>query len=203
MKLLSQSHYFHPVAEGEALPNLDARLAPLCKERYRRIDRFIQLALLGSAECAQGQALQPGCALYISSGIGPVGNNIVVQETLWKLRKVPMPFNFVNTLGSSAGYYVAKNLGLSGQSLFISRRHGSLAAALACAEADLACGAVTQALVGVVEECTLPLSQHRQRQELAADAQLAEGSEWLLLEQGEGFDLDEFLMGQKANIFAL
>lgn len=182
MRLVSSNHYFHAVNEGEALPSLDERLAPLCRERFRRIDRFIRLALLGSAECVKGRTLAPDCGLYISSGIGPVGNNIVVQETLWKQRKIPMPFNFVNTLGSSSGYYVAKNLGLSGQSLFVSRRGGSFEAALDCAAADLECGAVSQALVGVVEECTLPLAHHRQRQELAEHVKLAEGSHWLLLE---------------------
>jgi hypothetical protein len=200
MKLLSQSHYVHGVREGEALPSLEARLTPLCRERFRRIDRFIQLALLGSAECVQNQNLAPDCGLYISSGIGPVGNNIVVQETLWKQKKVPMPFNFVNTLGSSAGYYVAKNLGLSGQSLFISRRHGSLEAALQCAQVDLELGVLKQALVGVVEECTLPLKQHRQRLELEDGAAVAEGTEWLLLEKGEGFsDVARLLEFLKSN----
>jgi hypothetical protein len=184
MRISGVGHYFHAIHEGEALPELAERLAPFCRERYRRIDRFIQLALLGSAQCAQGAVLSPGCGLYISSGIGPVGNNIVVQETLWKQHKVPMPFNFVNTLGSSAGYYVAKNLGLNGQSLFISRRGASFEAALDCAAADLESGAVAQALVGAVEECTLPLAEHRQRQELDGDVALAEGSHWLLLEAG-------------------
>lgn len=182
MRVLQASHYFHQVAEDEALPALEARLAPLCRERFRRIDRFIQLSLLGSAECVKDLNLGEDCGLYISSGIGPAGNNIVVQETLWKQHKLPMPFNFVNTLGSSAGYYVAKNLGLSGQSLFISRRGDSFEAALDCAAADLESGVVTKALVGAVEECTLPLGQHRIRQALPKNTPLAEGSHWLLLE---------------------
>jgi len=174
----------------------------------RRIDRFIQLALLGSGECVQGQALAPDCGLYISSGIGPVGNNIQVQQTLWRDHKLPMPFNFVNTLGSSAGYYVAKNLGLSGQSLFISRRGQSFVAALDCVAADLACGAVKQALVGVVEECTLPLNQHRERLELPEGAAVAEGCHWLLLEKGVDFKDAKAVLGylkseSKKNVFGL
>ena len=175
-------HYLHAVNDDDELPSLAARLAPLCREKFRRIDRFIQLALLGSAECVGDRMLAPDCALYICSGLGPVGNNIVVQEAIVGARKLPTPFHFVNTLGSSAGYYVARNLGLTGQSLFISRRGDSLAAGLACAATDLATGVVRQALLGVVEECTLPLRDHRARQALAADAPVAEGSHWLLLE---------------------
>jgi hypothetical protein len=172
----------HTVADGDALPSLNERLAQLCRERVRRIDRFIQLALLGSAECAGTDPLVADCGLYVCSGVGPAGNNIVVQQSLVRDRKVPMPFNFVNTLGSSAGYYVARNLGLVGQSLFVSRRGDSLNAGLTCAAADLASGAVSQVLIGAVEECTLPVKEHRARQALGPATAVAEGSHWLLLD---------------------
>ena len=180
------AHYLHAMNDGDELPSLAERLDPLCRERFRRIDRFIQLALLGSAECVRGNALAPDCALYICSGSGPVGTNIAVQEAIVGNRVLPTPFHFVNTLGSSAGFYVARNLSLEGQSLFISRRGNSLSAGLACVATDLASGAVPQALLGFVEECSLPLSAHRSRQQLDADAMVAEGSHWLLLERFQG-----------------
>jgi hypothetical protein len=176
------AHYLHTVADGEGLPSLNERLAPLCRERIRRIDRFIQLALLGSAECVADESLSAGCGLYVCSGLGPLGNNIVVQHSLVRDHKVPMPFNFVNTLGSSAGYYVARNLGLDSQSLFVSRRGDSLGAGLTCAAADVASGAVSQVLIGAVEECTLPVEEHRARQGLPPETAVAEGSHWLLLD---------------------
>ena len=97
-------------------------------------------------------------------------------------RQLPKPFNFINTLGSSAGFYVARNLGLQGQNFFISRHGASFEATLMAAFADFAAGAAQQALVGAVEEVTLPLAQHRQRLDLRDDAVVAEGSLWLLLE---------------------
>jgi hypothetical protein len=186
MRLLNQFHYFQNIGEGQALPDLEPRLTGLLKERPRRIDRFILLTLYGSATCAQGQTLSPNCGLYVSSGIGPVGNNIVVQQAIFREYKLPMPFHFVNTLGSSAGYYAAKNLGLGGQTFFISRRGASLKAALELAETDLKLGILDQALVGVVEECTLPLSEHRSRLGVLAEAPVAEGTHWFLVDgQGE------------------
>lgn len=154
----------------------------VCRELPRRIDRFIKLALLGSARCTAGQTLQPDCGIYIGSGLGPIGNNVVIQEQLIKDREIPKPFNFINTLGSAAGYQVASNLGLHGQNLFISRRGASLQAVLTAAIADLTFGIVPQALVGTVEEATLPLPEHRLRQGLPDDMKMAEGSDWLLLE---------------------
>jgi 3-oxoacyl-(acyl-carrier-protein) synthase len=179
------AHYFHRVRAGEALPSLERRLRPVCREHLRRIDRFIELALLGSGECVAGKTVAPDCGLYISSGIGPVGSNVIVQDAVSRGAKLPMPFNFVNTLGSSAGYYVGKNLGLRGESVFVSRRGGSFGAALACAVADLSSGVVSRMLVGAVEECPLPVDRLRDLVELPHDAATAEGSHWLLLARGD------------------
>lgn len=183
IRVTAVSHYLHAVHDGENLPSLDAAMQDLCREHFRRIDRFIQLALLGSGRCAAGHMLRTDCGLYLGSGLGPMGNNISTQEQLIRDRLIPKPFNFINTLGNSAGYYVAKNLELSGQNLFISRRGASFQAVLDAAWVDLESGASSQALVGVVEEVTLPLTEHRLRQALPADAAVAEGSHWLLLEK--------------------
>ena len=183
IRVTAVSHYLHPVREGEALPSLDASLREVCREHFRRVDRFIQLALMGSGRCAAGRKLATDCGLYLGSGLGPMVNNIACQEQLVHEHELPTPFSFINTLGNSAGYYVAKNLGLSGQNLFISRRSASFAAVLEAALVDLECGALAQALVGVVEEATEPFAEHRRRQGLAPGTPVAEGSHWLLLEK--------------------
>lgn len=161
---------------------MDLALREACAQPQRRIDRFIQLALVGSARCVKGLSLSERCAVIVATGVGPVGNNIIVQETLLKERLLPKPFHFVNTLGSSSGYYVSKNLGLSGEAQFVSRRRGALDAALSCAFTLLQGGLAAQVLLGVVEECTLPLIEHRRRQTLGVGETLAEGSHWFLLE---------------------
>lgn len=183
VRVLSASSYLQPVKDGDGLPSLDQALKAVCREHFRRIDRFIKLALLGSARCAAGQELRNGCGVYLGSGFGPIASNVAVQEQMLRDAELPKPFDFVNTLGVSAGFYVAKNLELTGQNLCISRRGASFEAALAAALADLEMGVVEQALLGVVEEVNLPLDQHRLRRGLAADTKVAEGSHWLLLER--------------------
>jgi|HubBroStandDraft_5_1064220.scaffolds.fasta_scaffold150176_2 hypothetical protein len=187
LTVVSAGHYLHTLREGGPLPDLRPALKQVCRERPRRVDRFIELALLGSGLCVQGRELKPGCGIYLGSGFGPMGSNVAVQEQLLRDKEFPKPFDFMNILGASAGFHVAKNLGLTGQNLFISRRGASLEAALAHVQADLKLGVVDQALVGVVEEATLPLDQHRQRQGLPTGTPVAEGSHWLLLEkEGDG-----------------
>ena len=197
IKIVSASHYLQPLPDGAALSSLEAALKDLCREPFRRIDRFIQLALLGSARCVAGQTLRPDAGIYLGSGLGPIGNNVVTQEQLIRDAEIPKPFNFINTLGSSAGFYIAKNLGLRGQNFFISRRGASLQAVLSVAMADMALGIVSQALVGVVEEVTLPLREQRLRQHLPANLTLAEGSHWFLLQPGasgsRSLDLKRFM----------
>lgn len=185
MRMSSASHYLHAVREGEALPSLDAALKETCREHMRRVDRFIKLALIGSARCAAGRPLRRDCAVYLGSGFGPVGSNIATQEQMFRDHETPSPYHFVNTLGSSAGFHVAKNLGLDGQNLFIARRGASFMAVLTAAAVDLSLGVVSQALVGVVEEVNLPLKDHCRRRGLPPEAVAAEGSHWLLLETGE------------------
>ena len=183
LKVVSTGNYLHRVLEGEPLPDLAPALKQVCRERPRRVDRFIELALLGSGQCVAGQTLRPDCGIYLGSGFGPMGTNVAVQEQLFRDRECPRPFDFMNLLGASAGFHVAKNLGIKGPNLFISRRGASLEAAFAAAQADMRLGIVSQALLGMVEEVTLPLPQHRQRHKLPADMSVAERSHWLLLEK--------------------
>ena|GEM_PF-5242582 len=182
IRVTALGHYFAPLEDDALLPPLQAALKEAGRGQYRRIDRFVELALLGAGRCAAGRKLAPDCGLYLGSGLGPMGDNVRVQQQLVLERFVPMPFNFINILGSNAGFYVAKDLGLSGQNYFVSRRGASFEAALELAVMDLELGVVRQALVGVVEDVSLPLAEHRLRQGLAPGTRLAEGSHWLLLE---------------------
>jgi hypothetical protein len=182
IRVTSVGQVFNALQGDVPPPSLDAELKHVCRGHFRRIDRFIQLALLGSGRCAVGRTLAPDCGLYLGSGLGPMSGIIATQQQLVRDHELPRPFDFINTLGNSAGYYVARNLGLTGQNVFISRRGTSLQALLAAALTDLNVGLVRQALVGVVEEATHPLAEHCRRQGLAADTTVAEGSHWLLLE---------------------
>ena len=184
MRCSAVSHYYQRLEDD--FPSIDARLMAVTRERYRRIDRFVQLALMGAAECARKHTLKRDCGLYLSSGVGPIGSNVLVQDAIHRDSRMPMPFSFVNTLGSSACYHVVKELDIMGEAVMVARGGASFSTALTCAYADLASGVVSQVLVGAVEECVLPGERHKALLRLAPTSAAAEGTHWMLLERDEG-----------------
>ena len=151
-----------------SLQDLREEIKPLCRERFRRINRFIQLCLYGSGHCIKqfvggegqdflNQPFDHHTGLYIASGLAAMSNTVAVQQQIFVHRQQPKPVNFINTLSNSAGYFVARNLQLDGQNSFVSRGDASMEAVLQMAALDFMSGSVKQALVGVVDECVEPL----------------------------------------------
>lgn len=160
-------------------------LKQVCAKPPRRVNRFIQLALLGAHDCAAaaGSALAPQTGLYLATGQGNVADTARLMCDIQVQGEAPMPFTFINVSSNMAGFYVAQALGLEATNLTASQQDFSFEAALELACVDLAEGG--SALLGAVEECVWPLQGHRRRLGLAAQAVLAEGSHWLLLDQAD------------------
>jgi hypothetical protein len=106
---------------------------------------------------------------------------VALLRQLYERGLTPAPFDFINTVGSSTCFHVAKSFGLTGRSLFVTRRHAPLESALRIAAIDMAEGGVRTALVGSAEMCTTPLSAHRARIGVDAETAVGEGSHWFLL----------------------
>ena len=201
--ITASSHTFRPTREGDALVDIKAELDSLCRQKHRRVDRFIGLALVGAARCVGSRELTASTGVYLCSGCGPVGNNVAVQEQLFKLHQPPKPFNFVNTLGNIGGFYLSKEFNLDGQSFFLSTPRRAFVTTLRCALTDLALGIVPAALVGVVEEGVYPLDEQRRRLNVADGTPLAEGTHWFLLEkEGEGCPVALKAGGSREEILA-
>lgn len=181
LEVISLGDYYAPINDRDGLPDLRTQVNTICGERFRRIDRFIQLCLLGAARCAAGTSLDRRTGLYIGSRFAAVCNTIKVQEQMFVHGQIPKPANFINTLSNSAGYYVARNLNLQGKNIFVSRANASLEAVLELARLDLKNGTIEEALIGVVDEGAPVQAHHCQRMGIAQDSALGEGSHWFLL----------------------
>jgi hypothetical protein len=185
VSIVATGNYYATVgssADGVELSDLQPALDEVSSERFRRIDRFVQLALIGSGRCVGNSQLAEKTGVYIGSGLGSIANTIKVQQQVIRDRRLPRPADFINTLSNTAGYYVARNLDLQGQNLFVSRGEASMDAAFQLALMDLSTGMVETALVGVVDECAMPLSDHARRMKLDTHTVLAEGSHWFLIQ---------------------
>ncbi|MFV0477599.1 MAG: beta-ketoacyl synthase N-terminal-like domain-containing protein [Parahaliea sp.] len=171
-----------PCIDEQVPPNIKAQLKAHCRESFRRIDLFTQLALLGSAQLVNGRMLAADTALYLSSRFGSLDSTVTVHERILQAGDLPKPVHFINTLSNVAGYYVARNLGLSGVNHFVSRDDASLLAALELARIGLVSGQISSALIGQVEEMPRPLNTHRQRLGIGSNFALVEDSHWLWID---------------------
>ena len=171
--------HYHAVCEP--LPELKALTQAATGKAFRRIGRFIQLALIGAARCAGRQSLPKETAVYLSSGRGDLELTLEIMTQLFRDGQTPKPLNFVNTVSNAACFYLAQHLGLHSRSNFVGNRYFAFESVLQLAALDLSRGIVDSALVGSVDIATAPLAAHRQRSQLPIDAAIGEGSHWLWL----------------------
>ena len=92
------------------------------KQRYkldtRRQDKFIHLAVYGAQLLKEKTKISPDDELYVTSGIGNID---IVQKTNTYMYEENQPlklFDFINLLGNTTSYYVAKSLGVKGKNIF-------------------------------------------------------------------------------------
>ena len=178
-QIYAVGEHYHAVSEP--LPELKAATQAATGKAFRRIGRFIQLALIGAARCVGERPLPKETAVYFASGRGDLEVTLEIMTQLFRDGQTPKPLNFVNTVSNAACFYLAQHLGLHSRSNFVCSRHFALESVLELAALDLSLGVVDSALVGSVDIATAPLAQHRQRLGLPVDAHVGEGSHWLWL----------------------
>ncbi|GAB1263662.1 beta-ketoacyl synthase chain length factor [Aurantivibrio infirmus] len=169
------------VEEDQKLPDLKSVLKQECGIVMRRITRMTQLALLGSSRCKGEIKLPKNTGVYFCSCRGDTGVTVDLLDELVKRREPPSPLTFVNSVSNAASFYVAKIFDLHDRSHFITNRFDPIAAALKTAQLDLESGEIQAALVGSVDCCSLPLSDHKRRLEIDPKTVVGEASHWLLL----------------------
>ncbi len=100
----------------------ESHLKKVLKQKYgldtRRQDSFIHLALYGGMLLKEKIKIDEDDELYVTSG---VGNIDIVQKTNTYMYEENQPlklFDFINLLGNTTSYYVAKALEIKGKNIF-------------------------------------------------------------------------------------
>lgn len=184
MYILSSGSLYNEINDNELL-NLKTLVIETCGKKFRRIDRFIQLALVGSHRCTQGQNLLGDTGLYLGSGEGPKSNIHKSLELVYKHKEPLMPLNFINMVSNASSFYIAQALEISGANIFASDQHFAFNRALKLAELDMQSSATSMALVGCVDECSEPLDIQKRLLGAKPEDSIAEGSYWLLLSKNK------------------
>jgi len=185
-------------AWGSVLPEPGGRLpedlepisSPLLGRRFRKIGRFIKLALCGAARAVQSAGLVPPpdrTAVVFGTGIG---NSIDMagfcEATLGGPTELfPSPIQFANAIGNSGAFYVAEAFQLTGPVIALSQEDVSFECALLAARDLLLSFDADFALVGGADVYFGEEGAQRERMKLPGELQVAfsEGSGWLLLER--------------------
>lgn len=157
-------------------------------QSFRRINRFIELSLLGALRCrAMAGHIAPRAALF-SAAEAPMLTDCVkaLRSTIYEQRP-PTPFEFMNISGNMAGFYIAQQLQIDGPQLSVARRQAGLECALELLHVPNP--AQRQALLGCVEEGVWPMAEQRQRLGLTDDAPLMETSHWFYIDADAGAPL--------------
>ncbi len=177
----------HNTIPDNQLPDLKSELKALSGKIYRRIDHFIQLAIIGAHKAVGELEISSQTALYMTSGQGDIMVFDRVRRQRYFEKMLSKPVDFVNLSSNTAGFYVATHLGLNGKNLFLAHHDFPVQMTILLAQNDINLGKERAILVGGVDEW-LP-RQDLARKLLGVDETtiLGEGSNWLLVDgESEG-----------------
>ncbi len=178
LQIYAAGEHWHHVTTS--LPDLKPAVQEATGKPFRRIGRFIQLALIGAARCAK-TPLPAETAVYFASSRGDLEVTLEIMTQLFRAGQTPKPLNFVNTVSNAACFYIAQTLQLAGRSSFVCNLNFAFERAVHLAALDLQSGKIDSALTGSVDIATLPLAEHRLRLQVSDDIPIGEGSHWLWL----------------------
>ncbi|NOZ90951.1 MAG: hypothetical protein GXO60_06675 [Epsilonproteobacteria bacterium] len=141
-------------------------------KRFNRTDNFINLALLGAQRCMKDIKINKDSSIYISSKNGNMNSTIKVLEAIFLENKLPMPFNFLNSVNASTLFFIAQNFNIEGKTIFIN----NFESAIVQAYIDVLNNKTT--LIGNVDEA---ISDCELRQKRFKSKDIKEYSRWLLI----------------------
>jgi hypothetical protein len=126
---------------------------------FRRISKFVVLALIGACSCAARNRLERETAIYLTTENGNLADTESVLSQIYRRHSLPLPFNFINTMANTASFYIAQGLGLCGRNISVSSQNLSFERGLELLKTDMELRFVRHALIGLVDEATASAPQ--------------------------------------------
>ncbi|MFK5882261.1 MAG: hypothetical protein QM482_08590 [Sulfurospirillum sp.] len=92
------------------------------KQKYkldtRRQDRFMHLSVYGAQLLKQRVKIEIDDELYVTSGVGNIDIVQKINTYMYEDNEPLKLFDFINLLGNTTSYYIAKSLGMKGKNIF-------------------------------------------------------------------------------------
>jgi hypothetical protein len=186
---------YYETCASDACADLKQLVTDAVGQPVRRIDRFIQLALIGSGRCARAAHLAKDTALYMGSSRGDLEITIEVMQAVLRDGQPPRPLSFINTVSNAACFYVSQALRLESRSFFVCNRYFAFETVLRLALLDMSMQLIAAALIGTIDVVVPPIAEHRIRLGLSKNRPVADASHWLLLKSSKEKDTLGRLVG--------
>ena len=172
---------------------LEEEFEALWSGQFRKIGRFIKLALSGAALAMKHAGIKQlpprRTGVFLGTGLGNLADLIPFVRSLYDGQSIPSPTQFANSVGNAGAFYIAQAYALEGPVLAICQDEASFEAALLNASTLIHAEEIDFALVGGVDVFVPPASEHLARLGLnPTDTQVA-------LAEGVGF----WLLSREAN----
>jgi hypothetical protein len=193
----------HELTPDQPPPSLRAQAKQRFGPSLRQASRFIELALLGVADCLKSQPTidSPSVPVYVATGLGEVQKTMTLFTTVTAATPEPAaPFDFINAANNTAGFFIAKHFTGPGRNFTICDGDLSFESALQLALLEYRQAATNFMLVGGVDEAIASRSEYARRNASAdPSGTIGEGSYWFLLSSRAGGAIAEVL---HAEVFA-
>jgi hypothetical protein len=172
-------------------PELDARLIKMTGKRFRKLGRFIQLAMCGAVEAVK-KARVPfppdKTGIFLASGLGNLSDLLPFSHSIFGDPGFhPSAIQFANSVGNAGAFHIAEALGVTAPVLALCQDEVCFEAALLQVVTLLDSGDIDVGVVGSVDMVMPPVGDHLARmgygrEEAAARGlKLSEGSAWFVL----------------------
>lgn len=162
---------------SDTIKELDAEVRRQTGIHFRRVNRFILMAVCGAHRCADGRVLDKATAVWLTTENGTVGDTEKGLGQLFGQGIYPKPYNFINTMTNTAAFYIAQSLGLDSPNITLSCKEFAFERGLTLARSDLLRRSVSGALVGGVDEAVFSEKNLKSR----FGGNLKDGSAWLYI----------------------
>jgi len=138
--LESSSHI--TIAQYDDQSELNSKIKQLIPNAPRRINRCIQVSLLGAMDCIKGHSGKSVDVFLCSPSISISVMRDLLESVLIK-NEQPKPISFIHSIGNAATFYVSQQLALFGESLFLSETSDCLAHMLLLSAVKMKSGSQT------------------------------------------------------------
>lgn len=179
-------------ASQESCEDLKERIKREFGRGFKRVDRFIYLALYGALKLASRSGIASDASFLLTSGQGDLEVFMRLRAQIFEKAILPKPVDFINSLSNSAGFYVAQALGLSGKNLFVMHDSCAFEETLRLAALDMQEG--REVVVGAVDALAEPSAMLRKLLGVDAGMTLGEGSSWFKFSPRKAGALGEVIL---------